>query len=654
MKTIPSWRRTLGWALLLTLGACGGGDPDAGPNQLPTVSGVAIAPAAPGTGDDLVVTAIPADPDGDTVALIYQWSVDGAVVPAQTTNTVPGSEVDRGEVWAVTVTPNDGAVDGAPGSATVTIGNGLPVAGTVQISPDPATVGSTLAAQVSGTADPDGDAVTLSYAWFVNDVQVATTDTLAGAFVRDDSVRVEVTANDGTTSGVASTAQLVISNSAPMVTGVTISPDPADVTTELSALHSSSDADGDSHTFSHVWYVNDVQVATSDTLATGFVRGDEVRVEVAADDGTSVGTAASSPAITIGNAPPTATLSLPTDPLAGTDDVVCVVASTNDPDGDTVVVTSITWTDDGNAFAGAVSTTTHAGDTIAASETMGLHTYACTVNLDDGQGATAQASAQVQVQAPDLVVSADMTLSAGSYAFADVIVEAGVTLFIDGVVEIRALSFVVDGTVNGQGRGFAFVATSSGQGPGAGTISATANSGAGGGGHGGMGGGGGYDAGDTAGVGGAAYGDPTSMSVDAGSSGGSSDNTTGGSGGAALWVEAADIQISGTIDVDGDDAALPGGSRGGGGGAGGGILLIGGTVSLTGTLSASGGVGSVGTASANDSGGGGAGGRIKVFHQGAITSSATTTVLGGIGGPYGGAAPGGNGGDGSLHIEQLP
>lgn len=106
--------------------------------------------------------------------------------------------------------------------------------------------------------------------------------------------------------------------------------------------------------------------------------------------------------------------------------------------------------------------------------------------------------------------------------------------------------------------------------------------------------------------------------------------------------------MSGSIVVDGDLAEQPGGGQGGGGGAGGGLLLRGDAVTLTGTLSAAGGVGSIGTSTANDDGGGGGGGRIKVFYEASYLNTATLNVSGGAGGPNGSVSGGEDGQPGSI------
>jgi hypothetical protein len=99
-------------------------------NTPPTAPVAVITPAAPvEQADDLLcsVATPSSDADGDPIAYVITWTVDGAPYPTdtgqagpQTTNlvddTVPASDTTAGEVWRCTVTPWD---DDGPGSADV-------------------------------------------------------------------------------------------------------------------------------------------------------------------------------------------------------------------------------------------------------------------------------------------------------------------------------------------------------------------------------------------------------------------------------------------------------------------------------------------------------------------------------------------------------
>lgn len=215
-------------------------------------------------------------------------------------------------------------------------------------------------------------------------------------------------------------------------------------------------------------------------------------------------------------------------------------------------------------------------------------------------------------------------------------------------VQIHAVVASIAGVIDGVGQGY-FGGTfgpAVGEGPGGGGTSNDAGSG--GGSYGGVGGTGGLDSTNTPGTGGPVYGTVMGDTVLRGSGGGGSSASDGGNGGGALLLSAQLLSVTGGIVMDGASAAQPGGGQGGGGGAGGGILLRGKAVILTGTLSAAGGIGSIGVSSANDDGGGGGGGRIKVYHEAPYVNTAALDVSGGAGGPNGSAGSGQDGQPGTT------
>lgn len=86
-------------------------------NDLPSAPGVVI------TGTDELVASIDVasgDLEGDPISYSYAWTQNGIPYPAVDA-TIPATATTSGEVWAVTVTPNDGYGDGEAGVASTTI-----------------------------------------------------------------------------------------------------------------------------------------------------------------------------------------------------------------------------------------------------------------------------------------------------------------------------------------------------------------------------------------------------------------------------------------------------------------------------------------------------------------------------------------------------
>jgi len=141
-------------------------------NAAPSGAAIAIEPATPGDDDDLTCTIVTeaTDPNGDAVSYAFAWSRNGADAGVSSA-TVGAALTSGGDTWTCTVTPNDGTLDGAVSTASVTIaqGNRAPSAPTVSISPAAPTDDDVLTCVIdTESVDPDGDTVTYAYAWSVD------------------------------------------------------------------------------------------------------------------------------------------------------------------------------------------------------------------------------------------------------------------------------------------------------------------------------------------------------------------------------------------------------------------------------------------------------------------------------------------------------
>ena len=141
--------------------------------------------------------------------------------------------------------------------------NDLPVVSSVTVAPTSAATDDVLVATVVAS-DPDGDAVTVTYAWKIGGTTVLLGQgetSLDGAsyFSRGDSVTVGVSPHDGTDSGLeVLSSTVVIANSAPSAPTVSIQPTAPregvdDFTCTLDVA--SADADGDTISYTLDWTV---------------------------------------------------------------------------------------------------------------------------------------------------------------------------------------------------------------------------------------------------------------------------------------------------------------------------------------------------------------------------------------------------------------
>ncbi|MDP6946203.1 MAG: hypothetical protein QF464_18790, partial [Myxococcota bacterium] len=181
-----------------------------------------------GRDDDLLATVSTHDADGDTVTWDLIWTVNGARVPAYDDLTlIPSSATGDDEVWEAEITPNDGDDDGQVVTGTVVVSNAIPTVADIDLQPATPVEGDTMRVVAFG-ADGDGDVVVLSYAWFVNGVEVSgeATDSLTSDnFDKHDEVWVVITPDDGFTVGdPATSATRTVLNTVPVVDSVVLSP----------------------------------------------------------------------------------------------------------------------------------------------------------------------------------------------------------------------------------------------------------------------------------------------------------------------------------------------------------------------------------------------------------------------------------------------
>jgi hypothetical protein len=269
---------------------------------LPTAPTVTVSPADPRTDDDLVAAvAVPSvDPEGDAVVYRWSWLRDG-VPTAFTGPTLPRAETRAGERWTARATPADPWFDGPAGEASVTVVGSPPVVTAIGLSPDPARTTDLLTCAATAS-DPDGDPVTLAYAWSVDGAAAgAAGPTLDGSwFAKGDRVSCVVTPSDGATTGGSALAELVVANSAP--TGPSVAITPATPTPgqslRCSVTAASTDPDGDPVALAVAW-VRDGSAWTGSTGSTA-LPGDTIPSGITADgegwacvvtpsDGTDVG-----------------------------------------------------------------------------------------------------------------------------------------------------------------------------------------------------------------------------------------------------------------------------------------------------------------------------------------------------------------------------
>jgi hypothetical protein len=274
-------------------------------NTGPVMGSVTISPDPAYNDDTVRCTASATDADGETPTITYEWST-GYTEPEWTLTaaTAPGDTI------TCTATATDGSSATDSGSASITVSNRSPDAGSVTITPESPRTSDEITCATSGEGDPDGESLAVSYSWDVNGTPAdSTSSTLGTGHEKGDVITCSVTVTDESDATETASASVTIGNTLPNVSAILLSPSDLYTNDTLTAVPTVSDADGDELTVTYAFSVNGdvVQDSESDSLSgTGFFdKDDTVSVIVTADDREGIDTRASD-TVTVLNSPPTA------------------------------------------------------------------------------------------------------------------------------------------------------------------------------------------------------------------------------------------------------------------------------------------------------------------------------------------------------------
>ena len=352
-------------------------------NQPPSKPVVAVNPDQPAAGDalecELVIES--SDPEGDNVSYAFRWYRNSETTPFYSGQTLPAGFTQISESWYCEVTAAD---DWDPSAANVARTDVLVFRAVAPTSPTQVFVeppfpkqGDTLTCVATGATDPNGDPIHYEYAWYLGGVLQPgqTSDTIAAGVENGQQWRCDVTAVDsgGLTSPAVASAEVTVANQPPSPpTNVTVTPNPAGVTTDLICSASGSiDPNSDPITYRFQWFLDGVLVpgATDYRLLSPLLTiGDVWTCEVTAWDGEVESNPASSPNVLVQNLRPSPPSSVRVErvELAGSapqypntadptvlHDLTCVATGGVDPEGGGVTYTyqwyrndtAIAWTE---------------------------------------------------------------------------------------------------------------------------------------------------------------------------------------------------------------------------------------------------------------------------------------------------------------------
>ncbi len=372
-------------------------------NAAPTITGVTISPSP------IVETSTPSctasgwnDIDGDPEGYQYKWKVNG--VSRSVNQSINGLLYRRGDTILCEVTPYDGKAYGTPvESAPSVVQNAAPTIVGVGLSNTSPREADTVTLFQAGISDPDGDTVTSSIRWFVNDVLVLTGPQLTGVnFNKGDTIRAVLDLNDGSTTASFPTDTGVAVNTVPRVTALAVGPTTPSVLNNLTATYTVVDPDPvDTTTLTWAWKIDGSVSpgATTSTLTAGIARKHQsVLASLTPSDGVSNGLTISSQAVVVLNSLPTIGTVEISVPVSRADPAMCAANGVLDADGDSVSV-AYGWEISGVSGPGGTPMSPlfyHRGDVLL-----------CKGSPSDGE-----AYGSMIVSAPTTVVNAVPTLTA--------------------------------------------------------------------------------------------------------------------------------------------------------------------------------------------------------------------------------------------------
>ncbi|MBX3333071.1 MAG: putative Ig domain-containing protein [Nitrospira sp.] len=231
----------------------------------------------------------------------------------------------------------DGEVTEGTAPVSRSSSNRPPVVTTAVIVNTPLSQSTPAAVQIQ-SEDPEREAVSFHYQWYVDHTPIAgqTSATLPPEFFRrGQTVFVEIIPTDGTSKGQPyRTAGVVVGNTSPRITAVSLVPQTARVGDKIEARVEASDPEHDRVDLIYKWYRNDTLIKEGEDPfldTVGFSSPDQVAVEVTASDPTGSASSLKSESIALGNSGP---MIVSTPPTKAVQERFDYSVKALDPDGD--------------------------------------------------------------------------------------------------------------------------------------------------------------------------------------------------------------------------------------------------------------------------------------------------------------------------------
>ncbi len=357
-------------------------------NTPPAMDDAALNPGSAGRLD--LLTCLPGevfDLDEDEVEPLYEWLIDGELVPGEEEESFVPAAAEPGSEVVCRVTPFDGDDEGAPVAAgPAVIFNKLPSITGVAVGPDPLYTDTSSQCLPEGWLDEDNDPEQYKFDWFVDGGELPgeVGDSLAAdSFVKHQFVHCVATPFDGYDDGEPVIAPPVeVANSLPVVASAAV--DPAEGTkgnTFTCIAGQASDADGDDVTVAFQWLADGLPVpgqTAATWLPSSQVAGTGISCVVLPDDGEQSGKPVTSEAVVLGNtAPSIGSVTLSPDEIYTDTKLTCTAEGVEDFESDQVTLAYAWFVDEVELPGEALKTLE--GDLFAKHQAV-----RCEVTPDDG------------------------------------------------------------------------------------------------------------------------------------------------------------------------------------------------------------------------------------------------------------------------------
>ena len=406
-------------------------------------------------GSLLTFTATVSDNEDLPEDMEIQWSLeDGTILStdnADSTGSVTLSTADLSmgqHIVTLTVTDSHGLSS----SDLVTLDiNGIPTQPTLSLTPSPAQSLDDINALASGSVDPEGANVTYNYEWFVNGSSSGITTPILDSSntSKGELWKVVVTPTDGIGFGNPAESSLQITNTTPVVSNVTITPNTGILTSSSLSCNAMIFDPDEPTTDTFTWLADGQTIGSGQTITLNpslVSPGATVSCVVSAIDGSNA-SAQSQDDISIDNQPPiinSTTITSQTGFFAN--GAVSCETNYSDSDNDSLTV-SYTWT---NTTVGTIIGT-DALLQLTPSLVSPNDTIECVTTIDDGHGGLATDVTSITILNSDPTIDSLNITPSGSVYNGDTLQCMATASDINGGISTMDYEWLINGNNHSTG-----------------------------------------------------------------------------------------------------------------------------------------------------------------------------------------------------------